>query len=96
MDKRFEGKITYKATIGNTEKEEEKKGGDQSNNKYVSEKIDVKKINRNSFYSDIKESKPMLTLNINVMDFRKRLYNMNMLEKIYDAMVRPSLMTNID
>lgn len=91
LDKRFEGKITYKIAIGNTDKEEQNRDSEFSGNKYISEKIAVKKINRNSFYAVIKENKPLMTLSLNVMDFRKRLYNMNMLEKIYEDMVKLSI-----
>ncbi|XP_044745951.1 otoferlin-like [Coccinella septempunctata] len=93
LDKRFDGKISYRVSIGNTDKEEEYGSSQNSINKYISDKIDVRKINRNSYYSVIRERKPLLTLSVDLMDFRKRLYNLNMLEKIYDDLVNINICT---
>ncbi|KAK9882263.1 hypothetical protein WA026_020369 [Henosepilachna vigintioctopunctata] len=81
LDKRFDGNVIFRATIGNEIISRDIKV------KNLSDKIGVRKINRNSRFLTIKNKKPFLSLALNAIDCRKKLYNFNMLDKILNTMV---------
>ncbi|KAL3284373.1 hypothetical protein HHI36_018537 [Cryptolaemus montrouzieri] len=86
LDKRFDGNVQFKIAIGKENTDEEADRSDSNMNSIVSDKIKIVKINRNSSYMMIKEKKPLLCLTSTVIDYRKRLYILNMQEKIARAM----------